>query len=151
MSLVAEIQITGLAQLAKNFEASPVQIAKNIQKAVSISAYKVVEIAKREAPEGKTKLLKRSIRPRFGVLEATVSPNVKYAKWVHDGTSAYVITPVKKKALYWKGALHPVRRVNHPGIKANPFMERAADESRPEIQKIFQQYVDESVTALIKK
>ena len=32
--------------------------------------------------------------------------------------------PKDKKALYWPGAAHPVRKVNHPGSKANDFMGR---------------------------
>ncbi|WP_343073091.1 hypothetical protein [Clostridium sp. YIM B02569] len=27
------------------------------------------------------------------------------------------IRPKNKKALYWKGAAHPVKQVNHPGTK----------------------------------
>lgn len=147
---IAEIQIKGLSKIAKNFADAPVTIARNLQKAVGEAAFKVTEIAKREAP-AKTRILRRSIRPRIGVLEAVVSPNVVYAKWVHDGTNPYEIRPKRKKALFWKGALHPVRRVRHPGIKANPFMERAADGSRQDVEKIFQKYVDQSVTALVKK
>ena len=32
------------------------------------------------------------------------------------------ILPRKKKALFWKGATHPVKAVyHHPGMRANPF------------------------------
>jgi len=31
-----------------------------------------------------------------------------------------VIRPKKKKALYW--GVQPVKKVNHPGIKANPYL-----------------------------
>jgi hypothetical protein len=35
----------------------------------------------------------------------------------HDGAKIrpHKIIPKNKKALYWKGASHPVRSVNHPG------------------------------------
>lgn len=45
------------------------------------------------------------------------SRNVAYATIQHDGgkTAPHVILPRHKKALFWQGAEHPVRRVNHPG------------------------------------
>lgn len=34
----------------------------------------------------------------------------------------YIIQPKDKKALFWAGALHPVKRVNHPGIRPYPIV-----------------------------
>lgn len=49
-----------------------------------------------------------------------------YPLFVHEGTDPYTITPKSpKKALFWKGAKHPIRRVNHQGIKANPYFEKS--------------------------
>jgi hypothetical protein len=59
--------------------------------------------------------------------EATVGTNLIYARAVHDGLPPMVIKPAKKKALYWKGAAHPVKAVRHPGIKPNPFFARAVE------------------------
>lgn len=54
------------------------------------------------------------------------SYGVKYARWIEEGTRPHVILPRNKKALYWKGAAHPVRMVNHPGTKARPYLIPAA-------------------------
>jgi hypothetical protein len=43
-----------------------------------------------------------------------------------------VIVPTNKKALFWKGASHPVKKVNHPGTKAQPFLFPAWEEERPQ-------------------
>jgi hypothetical protein len=51
--------------------------------------------------------------------------NVPYWSLVEFGSPAHVITPSAKKALHWKGALHPVKRVNHPGNEAQPFLRPA--------------------------
>lgn len=101
-------------------------------------AREVVKIAQEEAPE-KTGELKSSI----DILSITDDEaivghkyndkivvnwgNAKtiYPIFVHEGTAAHVITPRVKKALHWKGASHPVRSVNHPGTKANPYFKRA--------------------------
>ena len=54
--------------------------------------------------------------------------SVKYARWVEEGTAAHVILPVKKKALFWPGADHPVRMVWHPGTKPRPYLVPTAQE-----------------------
>ncbi|MCX5365944.1 HK97 gp10 family phage protein [Streptomyces sp. NBC_00124] len=51
--------------------------------------------------------------------------NVPYWSLVEFGAPDHVITPKNKKALYWKGARHPVKRVNHPGNDAQPFLRPA--------------------------
>ena len=44
-----------------------------------------------------------------------------YAKFVHYGTKPYTIVPKKKKAL--KTPYGVYKKVRHPGIKANPYLE----------------------------
>jgi len=50
-----------------------------------------------------------------------------YPIFVHEGTGPYTIEPKTKQALHWKGASHPVRKVKHPGIKAQPYFSQALD------------------------
>ncbi len=56
-----------------------------------------------------------------------VGTNKVYARAVHDGRPRVVIKPRKKKALYWKGAKHPVKKVVQPPRRGNPFMRKAID------------------------
>jgi hypothetical protein len=53
-----------------------------------------------------------------------------YWATVEYGSVPHVIRPKYKKALYWPGALHPVRKVNHPGTPSQPFMRRALFQPR---------------------
>lgn len=62
-----------------------------------------------------------------GVLKVTAP----YAGYVHGGTGIYgpkkkeiVIRPKNKKALWWPGARHPVKKVVQKGQKPNPFVTR---------------------------
>ena len=56
-------------------------------------------------------------------MEVTVhTSNIKYARGVEEGTSPHIIRAKGKKALYWRGARHPVRKVNHPGSRAKPYL-----------------------------
>ena len=63
-----------------------------------------------------------------------VSHGVRYGKWLEKGTPAHVIRPKHKKALYWVGAAHPVKKVNHPGTKKYPAVLPAAEFGRQELK-----------------
>lgn len=107
---------------------------KNIDKYLKDFLFRVgsgvVQVAKEKtAPISNLKTrgtLKRNIR----VFSATSSEvkigntaEVKYAKFVHFGTKPYVIKPKNKKALANKKAgIIFGKKVNHPGIKANPYL-----------------------------
>jgi hypothetical protein len=56
---------------------------------------------------------------------------VRYGKLVVHGTRPHVILPRTKRALFWPGAGHPLRRVQHPGTKPSPFPARAVQRSLP--------------------
>lgn len=58
-----------------------------------------------------------------GKLDALVGTNVEYAVFVHEGTRPHEIHG--NPWLYWKGADHPVKMVNHPGTKARKFLVNA--------------------------
>ncbi|GIW70324.1 MAG: hypothetical protein KatS3mg101_1071 [Patescibacteria group bacterium] len=90
----------------------------------------------------RTGFLLQSFRFATGRLIAKWFPTVHYAIYVHEGTRPHEIYPKNKKALYWEGAEHPVKRVNHPGTKANPFMEKIAKKATPDINKLFIQALD---------
>lgn len=66
--------------------------------------------------------------------------NVPYAAAHQFGSKPYVIKPRLKKALYWPGATHPMRQVNHPGLKARPFLGISADDQQ-EVLAILAQYL----------
>jgi phage gpG-like protein len=74
----------------------------------------------------KTSLLQRSIRlTALTPSSVTVGTDRPYAAIHQLGgtTRAHIIEALRKKALAWKGAAHPVKRVKHPGSKipARPF------------------------------
>jgi hypothetical protein len=61
-----------------------------------------------------------------------VISDANYSMAVHAGARPHVIRARRKKALWWEGADHPVKQVNHPGVRARPWLAHAlADECRP--------------------
>lgn len=56
---------------------------------------------------------------------AVIGTNLDYARMVSEGTRPHRIAAAPGKALSWPGAAHPVRAVNHPGTRPNPYVEEA--------------------------
>lgn len=57
----------------------------------------------------------------------------------------YTITPRRRRALFWKGAAHPVKRVTHPGLKAQHFTEKIAAAMQKQYQRIMQDEINRVV------
>lgn len=57
---------------------------------------------------------------------------------VAAGKGKYEIRPKRKRALFWQGARHPVKRVRHPGVKAQHFTEKIARTMQKQYQRIMQ-------------
>lgn len=51
-----------------------------------------------------------------------VGSALAYAPFHQFGTDPYTIRPRNAKMLFWPGARHPARKVNHPGVPARPFV-----------------------------
>jgi hypothetical protein len=59
-----------------------------------------------------------------------VGSDVEYAQMVHDGTRPHVIRPRNAQVLRFRvgGQVVFARVVNHPGTRAQPFLDRALRE-----------------------
>ena len=97
-----------------------------VRQTVKNSAFNIQKNAKSNLTKNKsvdTGHLRRGISTDIKGLTATIhTSNIKYARGVEEGTRPHTIRAKNKKALYWKGAKHPVKQVNHPGSKAKPFL-----------------------------
>ena len=131
-----EVAITGIAELMARCRAVGANAQPLTNAAVAKVSFEIQRDIRAEAPH-RTGALQRSVLVENMGDSAAVSANEKYAIYVEKGTDPHVIVPVKKKALFWKGALHPVAMVNHPGTKANPFFKRGLDKAQPYIDATF--------------
>lgn len=71
---------------------------------------------------------------------------VEYAMAVWKGSKPHAIFPRNKKALFWPGARHPVKRVNHPGTKPNDFVERSFQRSQNRSRDFIAQAIAEATS-----
>ena len=114
-------------------------IRSDVQKVLKKSGFNIEARAKRNITNNgsvKTGHLRRGITTDVGNMEVTVhTSNIKYARGVEEGTRPHTIRAKNKKALYWKGAKHPVKSVRHPGSRAKPFLIPAFEKEKEVIMK----------------
>lgn len=93
---------------------------------------RLADVAYAEAFYGapwRTGQLAGSITKQVGVGEAVVEAAAPYAVFVERGTAPHVIRPVRASVLAFEveGRMVFTPVVQHPGTKADPFMQRAAE------------------------
>jgi HK97 gp10 family phage protein len=143
-----KIELQGLDEAVKMFERLGQAGEKYLQKALTEVAIEGVSTMKVNTPviTGRLRSSMHHESPRtvsytykdnkggghngkFAVnltgLSVAFGTNVEYADAVNYGTLPHVIEAKNKKALFWKGARHPVKRVFHPGTKGQGFFEKA--------------------------
>jgi hypothetical protein len=113
---------------------------------------RLAEIAYYEAFYGapwKTGKLARSIVIDFDEEgEAKLQALAPYAKFVVEGTKPHKIYPVSASVLAFKaksGDLVFTKLVRHPGTKPNPFLQRAVDKAREQIDDIWNELFEDLV------
>ena len=120
-------------------------IRSDVQKVLKKSGFNIEARAKRNITDNgsvKTGHLMRGVTTDVGNMEVTVhTSNIKYARGVEEGIRPHIIRAKNKKALYWKGAKHPVKSVRHPGSKAKPFLIPAFEKEKEVIMKDLEKIV----------
>ena len=120
----------------------PDEIKDDVRKVVKNSAFNIERNAKSSASV-KTGHLRRSISTKMGDMEATIhTSNLKYAPMVEFGTRPHIIRAKNKKALYWKGAKHPVKSVRHPGSKAKPYLIPAFEKEKDQFLEKLKEVIE---------
>ena len=129
-----KVNVGDLNKFSIDIENLSSEIEEDVKKVIKNSAFKIETNAKTNLTKNKsvaTGHLRRGITTDIRGLEAIIhTSNIKYAPMVEYGTKAHIIRPKSKKALYWKGAKHPVKQVNHPGSRAKPYLIPAFDKEK---------------------
>lgn len=114
--------------LARDLKAAAEKTSELSKAVVAKTGFDTVASAQNAAPVD-TGNLKNSIGVDFDAdgLGFEAGPTASYAGVIEYGSAPHVITPRTAKALYWPGAEHPVKRVNHPGTAPQPYMGPAFD------------------------
>jgi hypothetical protein len=137
------VKATGFAELKKTFQDAP-------RKVKAVGAQWTRDVAKdaepyiqREAPK-KTGAFRKTIKVvgRDWMVYLHILPygslRYKLFGWIVEGTRPHIIRARNAKALhfYWVRRRHWYffKSVNHPGTRANPFVERGLNKFQPRIR-----------------
>jgi hypothetical protein len=142
------IQIAGLPQLIANFQQAPEIAAPILQRALSASQAILAKYTTKATVPWRTGFLAQTFQAQLTAGLLRWYPTASYARFVEFGTKPHVILPTNAKALYWPGADHPVKSVQHPGTKANDFMGRIAAAATPDINEQFGTALQQIVQAI---
>jgi hypothetical protein len=142
------VQLEGLTGLVEKLNQSPAIATPILQRAVVASSLVLAKNTNARTVPIRTGFLVNHFQWVVGNLKGWWYPTASYAPLVEFGTKPHVIRPKDKQALYWPGADHPVRSVNHPGTKANPYMERILAAATDEINQKFGTALQSIIQAL---
>jgi hypothetical protein len=131
------VRIQGLEQLVTKLREAPQIAAPILARALSASQAILAKHTTKGTVPWRTGFLVQSFRAEQTSGMLRWFPTASYAPYVEFGTKPHVILPKDKKALFWPGADHPVKRVNHPGTKPNDFLGRIVSASQSEIDATF--------------
>lgn len=104
--------------------------SENVYRVLERKADKVEALARQlYAPHRRTgeygrSFEKQRVRVRGAAAVRLVNTS-DHAAILEHGSRPHIIEPSAKKALFWPGAAHPVRRVHHPGTPAFHIMRNA--------------------------
>lgn len=143
-----DVDFESLDRVVNDFTVVRAEMARgHLRMADEIGGIAAEEIRK-EAPEGKTGKLKKSIHHRVFILGRLgggsaihVVSRKKYTGWVIEGRGW--VRPVKEQVLHWttEGGEDVFSMYARP-TKPNPFHERGWKNAEPAIRARWQQYAD---------
>lgn len=82
---------------------------------------------------------------RKGDDESDIVTDDEVFAYQDKGTKPHPIVARKKRALYWKGAAHPVKRTNHPGTKAQHLSDKIAEAMTKQYKRIMDEQMQRAV------
>jgi hypothetical protein len=139
MASTFQVQIPNREQFIESLSKAPEVTKPTLQAAINKAQAILAKYTIRGVVPWDTGNLAQTFAAEFGELMAIWKPTALYAEYVEFGTAPHKIEAKNKQALFWKGADHPVKSVNHPGTKAQPYMEKILELSTPEINVLFLQ------------
>ncbi len=137
VEVTIDVDISGLSD-----KLSPDKVTEVMSKGMEYAAEETVRVLMMNSPVDHG-LLRSWFISEISETEAHIRTPAEYAAYVNDGTGPYVIEPVSAKALYWDGADHPVKRVQHPGIQGRHFVEDSISDVEGRLSEYFLKALEE--------
>lgn len=124
------------SQILGNLSAQPARFKASMSAYASSSAIKLQNYARQNKPwkdhtHDARNRLNADWEWRGNKIVIALSHGVDYGIYLEKGTPAHVIKG--NPWLYWQGASHPVKQVNHPGTRPYPIIMPAIEHVGPQI------------------
>lgn len=117
-----------------------------VARALEMTAQELNRQMKMEVPVDEGYLKGSTMIQRTGEFEYELRIGAAYWRPVQFGSRPHLIEAVNAQALhfYVGGAEVFCKYVNHPGTEANPFIDRAIDNTEPRVSDFVEQALDET-------
>lgn len=138
-------------KLVQAFEAAPAQTRDMVRRQVKMAVRDIQEEARdNHRFITRSGMTEKSIMSKVQDNKGTVYLASDVAVFQHEGTKAHMIIPRFKKVLRFAENKKFVftKRVQHPGIKADPFLYKAAEKMEPVIVSRFESALDKLLEGL---
>jgi hypothetical protein len=144
-----QVRIEGADQLIAKLAQAPSIAAPILQRALSASQAILAKYTVKGIVPWRTGFLTQSFRAELTTAFLRWFPTASYAPYVEFGTKPHVITAKNARVLANRqtGQIFG-KRVNHPGTRPNPFMERIVSAAQPDIDKMFGATLSQIVQAI---
>lgn len=132
-------------KLVRAFESAPAKTRQIVERQVKMAVRDIREEARdNHRFISRSGAAEKSIQSEASGNEGSVWLGSAVAVYQHEGTRAHIIVPRNKTALRFAtgGQFVFTKRVQHPGIKADPYLFRAAEKMTPIIISRFSAALD---------
>lgn len=124
------------SQILCNLSAQPARFKASMSAYASSSAIKLQNYARQNKPwkdhtHDARNRLNTTWQWKGNKIVIALSHGVDYGIYLEKGTSPHTITG--SPWLYWQGASHPVKKVNHPGTNPYPIIMPTIEHIGPQI------------------
>lgn len=145
-----ELEIKNLDRLKAKMDQFPAIAEKHINRAIARALNRIFGEEKLQAPVD-TAMLRDNWKVDIGRFEGSFRSNAPYALAVHNGTRPHPVAAKSLEAWARKRGLNPwavAKSIAKNGTKANPFLKRAVDLQKDNVNKEFATAL-ENITAEI--
>lgn len=147
--------IEGLDEFKDDVAKGANNIAEQVRWAM-VQSVNALKVAIRDVTPHRTGQLQRSISTDIqdsgftGIVYSDQDMAI-YGAFIEYGTQPYDISPVNMQALFWKGAMHPVRSVHMPARAAKPFFYNTAENNTDKVIDYFSQGIEKVLKIMVHK
>lgn len=148
-----KLKIKDYGKIQAALQKSPTTVLKHVQEAIKTGSMMFYRTLQLKAPAD-TSNLARTVETVLKPLKAEIYPTAKYAIFVHEGTKPHFVSAKKLEKWARHKGVNPyavAKAIAKRGTKANPFMDKTAQATFPDIEKMFNDKLKQAIDQVAKE